>query len=302
MKTDTTKAESMKYPQSAELFKFCKEALNIKHNFEVKVIDQHVGAILGFDPADCSHWKKGKKSIKSLQTINSIAKHLEVDARVVSDLIYGRTDLEESIQEFRGYGPMEPSQQFYDELKRAYFKDPSRFAIDGRSRSLDEVLRIDRPACTAAADALIAKAEISSYPIFLEEVCAAVDSVRLIQDAPQEGEWGDLVSLRVENSGSPVFTIRIRPGEMKPHVRFLAAKALGQVVLDPGSIGTPLTELQEARNNQFALSLLMPSRAFGLALREVDDTRDIIQQLAEMFWLPRSVANSRLKDYFRHSN
>ena len=57
------KSAENRYPHSAELFRFCKEALNIKHNFEVKVIDQHVGAILGYDPADCSHWKKGKKNM-----------------------------------------------------------------------------------------------------------------------------------------------------------------------------------------------------------------------------------------------
>lgn len=302
MKEDAKKSEAIKYPQSAELFKFCKEALNIKHNFEVKVIDQHVGAILGFDPADCSHWKKGKKSIKSLQTINSIAKHLDVDARLVSDLIYGKTDLEEAIQEFRGYGPMEPSQKYYEELKREYFKDPSRFAVNGTSRSLEEVIKIDRPACAAAAEAIISKAQISSYPVFLEEVCAAVDGVRLVQAPPAEGEEGDLVSVRVDPSPSPKFTIRIRPGEMKPHVRFLAAKALGQIVLDPHSVGSQLSELQDARANQFALLLLMPPRSFGLALREVDDTRDIIQQLAEIFWLSRSVANSRMKDYFRHGS
>jgi len=56
------KADENRYPHSADLFRFCKEALNIKHNFEVKVIDQHVGAMLGYDPADCSHWKKAKRT------------------------------------------------------------------------------------------------------------------------------------------------------------------------------------------------------------------------------------------------
>lgn len=302
MKEDAKKSEAIKYPQSAELFKFCKEALNIKHNFEVKVIDQHVGAILGFDPADCSHWKKGKKSIKSLQTINSIAKHLDVDARLVSDLIYGKTDLEEALQEFRGYGPMEPSQKFYEELKREYFKDPSKFAVNGKSLSLAEVSQIDRPACAEGVEAIIAKAQISTYPVFLEEVCAAADNVRLVEGPASAGEEAELVSVRVDASPSPMFTIRIRPGEMKPHVRFLAAKALGHIVLDPDSIGSQLSEMQLARANQFALLLLMPQRSFGLALREVDDTKDIVQQLAEMFWVSRSVANSRMKDYFRHGN
>ena len=53
-----------RYPNSAVLFQFCKQVLHIRYEHNVKVIDQDVGAILGYDPADCSHWKKGKKNIK----------------------------------------------------------------------------------------------------------------------------------------------------------------------------------------------------------------------------------------------
>ena len=99
------RTDENRYPQSAELFKFCKEALNIKHNFEVKVIDQHVGAILGFDPADCSHWKKGKKNIKSLDTVKAIAQHLDADERDVATS--SRIDHDRQVShEVRGYAAM----------------------------------------------------------------------------------------------------------------------------------------------------------------------------------------------------
>ena len=48
----------VKYPHSASLFQFCRQVLDHKFG-DVRVIDQDVGQILGFDPADCSHWKKG---------------------------------------------------------------------------------------------------------------------------------------------------------------------------------------------------------------------------------------------------
>ena len=54
-----------RYEHSATLFKFCKEALKIRYSGNVKVIDQDVGAFMGYDPADCSHWKKGKKNIRT---------------------------------------------------------------------------------------------------------------------------------------------------------------------------------------------------------------------------------------------
>ena len=31
-----------------------------------KLHDQEIGAILDFNPSDCSHWKKGEKNIKSI--------------------------------------------------------------------------------------------------------------------------------------------------------------------------------------------------------------------------------------------
>ena len=66
----------IKYPNSANLFQFCRKVLD--HKFGgIRVIDQDVGQILGFDPADCSHWKKGKKNIRSIQAMKSIATHKE---------------------------------------------------------------------------------------------------------------------------------------------------------------------------------------------------------------------------------
>ena len=59
-----------RYPNSRILFQFSKQALQYKFSEKVKVIDQDVGAILGYDPADCSHWKKGKKNIKNCKSLH----------------------------------------------------------------------------------------------------------------------------------------------------------------------------------------------------------------------------------------
>merc|ERR1712072_83889 len=98
------KVEANRYPNSATLFRFCKEALEIRYKGNVKVIDQDVGAILGYDPADCSHWKKGKKNIRSLTTLKSIANHLNIDERLLIDIAGGKIQLQEAVFEFKGYG------------------------------------------------------------------------------------------------------------------------------------------------------------------------------------------------------
>lgn len=284
--------EPVRYPKSAELFVFCKEALSIKHKHEVKVIDQHVGAILGFDPADCSHWKRGKKNIKSLQTINAIAKHLQVDSRIVVDLISGRSDLGESLQEFKGYGPTELSATAYEDLKREYFRDPARFAVAGRSRSFDELTTIDHPAIEQVASDLLIKASVSSCPVMMPEILAVCSDISLRK-------------VTLNSVGASPVTLVGGPGEWslevaedsvsKPHVRFLMAKCIGRARLNPEVAPGEANEMAEARSNHFAAALLMPSDLFALVMREIDDTRDIVAQLSETFWMPRSTVNMRLK-------
>src|SRR5210317_2210482 len=97
------KVEVNRYPHSATLFKFCKEALEIRYEGNVKVIDQDVGSILGYDPADCSHWKKGKKNIHALSTLRSIADHLSLDENLLVEIAAGKIGLEEALFEYRGY-------------------------------------------------------------------------------------------------------------------------------------------------------------------------------------------------------
>ena len=91
-----------KYPHSATLFRFCKRALEMRYAGNVKVIDQDVGSILGYDPADCSHWKKGKKNIKALGVLKSIAEHLSIDDRLLVGITAGEVSLEEALFEYQG--------------------------------------------------------------------------------------------------------------------------------------------------------------------------------------------------------
>src|SRR6476619_4126808 len=114
------KTAENRYPHSATLFKFCKEALEIRYEGNVKVIDQDVGAILGYDPADCSHWKKGKKNIRALATLRSIADHLSIDERLLIDIAGGKVGLEEAVFEYRGYGAFALQGRNLENLKKEF--------------------------------------------------------------------------------------------------------------------------------------------------------------------------------------
>ena len=325
-----TDQESPRYPQSAELFKFCKEALAIKHNFEVKVIDQHVGAMLGFDPADCSHWKKGKKNIKSLQTVNTLAAHLQIDPRIIADLVTGRAALSESLQEFKGYGVTQPSQKYYEELKREYFKDPTKFALDGQARSLDEVTQVDTQAIAHRANEILQQAQVKACPVLIPEILAVLPSIKLsylehndpdvMTETVSIGREQDLWTITVvfpkqlqapTSEESAEASSEIQPPqqnnaklpEMRPHLRFMIAKAIGKIMLcgdlPVETLNNANDELVDAQSNLFASRLLMPTELFALSMREVDDSRDIVQQLAEIFWMSRSLVNLRIRDHFK---
>ncbi len=120
-----------KYPHSATLFRFCKRALEMRYAGNVKVIDQDVGSILGYDPADCSHWKKGKKNIKTLGILKSIADHLSIDERLLIGITSGHIRLDEALFEYKGYGDFSFSNTNLENLKKDYFKYPDKWSQGG---------------------------------------------------------------------------------------------------------------------------------------------------------------------------
>ena len=110
-----------KYPHSANLFQFCRKVLD--HKFGgIRVIDQDVGQILGFDPADCSHWKKGKKNIRSIQAMKSIADHLEVDEKLIVDVASGEINDLEAFYEYSGYGSFDIDPKLLDAAKKDFYR------------------------------------------------------------------------------------------------------------------------------------------------------------------------------------
>jgi hypothetical protein len=54
--------------------------------------------------------------------------------------------------------------------------------------------------------------------------------------------------------------------------------------------------------NTFAMLLLMPTTILQIATREANNTRDLIQQLSNSFWLGRTAVNARIKDFFANGN
>jgi hypothetical protein len=296
------KVEANRYPHSATLFKFCKEALEIRYEGNVKVIDQDVGAILGYDPADCSHWKKGKKNIRALGTLRSIANHLNIDERLLIDIAAGRIDLEEAVFEYRGYGSFSIGAKSIESLRKEYFKNPSRWQANGTMRSFEELFDVNRPMIAKAAEALIVQGNVKEAPVYIPELLSQVPSIRIVQDEALDKPFQ--VAIEGEGAGT-VTTISVKSLEMRPYLRFQVVKELfrhmTRITWGPLTSAKEVPEeVIEIQANIFAGMILVPARLLKAEVEAIDSSLDIVTQLADTFWTSKALLNQRLRDYLEH--
>ncbi len=297
------KTAENRYPHSATLFKFCKEALEIRYEGNVKVIDQDVGAILGYDPADCSHWKKGKKNIRALATLRSIADHLNIDERLLIDIASGKVGLEEAVFEYRGYGSFALQGRSLENLKKEFFKNPTKWQQpDGGLKSFEELFDIDRTAVVKSAEAVLASGNFTEAPIYIPEIFQLYPGIKLTSDETIT----EPVIVEAQGAGENATTsVRFRGPEMRPYVRFLLAKDLFKHLVRTNSkitarFASSPSEVLDVQANIFAGLLLIPGKMLRKEVESIDSSIDIVLQLAETFWTSKALMNQRLRDYMEH--
>ena len=296
------KTAENRYPHSATLFRFCKEALEIRYEGNVKVIDQDVGAILGYDPADCSHWKKGKKNIRALATLRSIADHLHIDERLLIDVAAGNVGLAEAVFEFRGYGSFSIAGRHMENLKKEFFKNPAKWQ-NGSLKSFEELFDINRNAVVRAAQRVVELGNFEEAPIYLPEICGLFTELTLQSVDELEATVDQLQVPR--DDGTNGVQLRFKGPEMRPYVRFLLAKQLYMHLCQSrheiltGLHGGPV-EVQEIQANLFAGLLLVPGKLLRREVETIDSSLDLVAQLAETFWVSKALMNQRLRDYMEY--
>ncbi|MGY3805085.1 hypothetical protein ACWNT8_13550 [Pigmentibacter ruber] len=258
--------ENNRFPHSAELFKFCKEVLNIRKNTTEKITDQDVGALLGFDPADCTHWKYGRKNIKSIQNLNQLAKALEIDPRNLIDISLGKNVLLDALIEYQGYGDF-------------------------------NCLKEDRDLLISEANSVIENANVKALPIFVQEFGNTLSHIEFKTQENQK----DFVLTKEENGK---IQISWPKGEkMGTALRFYLAKELAQVLLQKESLKNQLSNPKNpSLGNTLAIFLLMPSYLLQIAFSQCDPARDTVEQLMALFWMSRTLINIRLKDFLMYRN
>jgi hypothetical protein len=286
------RVEANRYPNSAALFRFCKEALATKS--KTKVIDQEVGAILGFDPADCSHWKKGKKNVKSFSTIKTIADHLNADERLLIDVASGSIEIDEAIYEYKGYGLFHIPSKVLDELKKEFFKTPNRWQNQNEPRTFEELFDVNRPKISRLAEDLIELGQFKEAPLYVPEIFQMFSEVKIEHQA----ELDSVIEVKNENG---MYSFLFKDATIRPFTRFLLFKELYNHIIAPkNNLGSSPDVVREVQANIFASSLIIPAKLLKVEIQKIDANFDLITQLAERFWVSKHIMNQRLRDYLQY--
>jgi len=297
MGASVKKTSDVKYPHSANLFLFCRRVLD--HKFGgIRVIDQDVGQILGFDPADCSHWKKGKKNIRSIQAMKSIADHLGVDEKLVVDVAGGELDDREAFFEFSGYGAFSVDNKTYEAAKKDFYRRYSGNWTKDKESEFKESFAVHEATIDIVVAGIHERINFQEAPLYIPEVVTAYVDLQLTPTQTPADEAGHV---SVARSGAQT-VITYTPGaEMRPDMRFRIAKAmahhfLSEIAPQADALGEYAQHLFDVQSNLFAAKLLAPATLIRREIGQVNVSRDVVTQLAETFWVSKTFMNRRLKD------
>lgn len=268
---------AVKFPNSVQLFKFCQKVLMAQKGG--KVHDQEVGSILSFNPSDCSHWKRGEKNVRSVFALAKLAETLQVETTLVHDVASGHIGLDEA---------------FYEWTESNAYKQVVAKALAASGPGVQEARR--------RVEAFVAQiheqCEFSTPPLYIPEVLRFFAFV-----STQPTEMMDKLS-RILRVKPGQYSIQFRKGDLKPQTRMCMTKDLARIVFEGerarfpelGPIDPAMVELEETI---FTASLLLPKPMLLAEMAKLDSRRNVVSELAALFWVPKSLVGFQLQDIVR---
>ncbi len=269
---------AVKFPNSVQLFKFCQKVL-MSQRGSTRVHDQDVGSILDFNPSDCSHWKRGEKNVRSVFSLAKLAEALQVETALVHDLASGAVNLDEAYYEWQ------ESNSFRTTLQTA------------NAVAVDEVQKA-RQRVEAFVAQLHAQAEFATPPLYIPEVMRFFAFV-----TAQPSEMLDKLS-RILRVKPGQYMIHFRKGDLKAPTRMGMTKDLARIVFEGErsrfpELGEANPALVEFEEMLFTASLLVPKALLQAEMAKLDSRRNIISELAALFWVPKSLIGFQLQEILR---
>lgn len=268
---------AVKFPNSVQLFKFCQKVLMTQRG--TKVHDQEVGAILSFNPSDCSHWKRGEKNVRSVFSLAKLADALQVETTLVHDVASGAAGLDEAFYEWQ--------------------ESNSCREMLGKVASVDAAsIAAARARVEAFAGELHQQSEFSTPPLYLPEVLRFFAFV-----TSQPTDMMDKLS-RILRVRPGQYSIQYRKGDLRPQTRQSMAKDLARILFEGersrfpelGPVDSAVVEFEETL---FTAALLAPKNMVLAEMAKLDSRRNVVSELAALFWVPKSLICFQLQDILR---
>jgi hypothetical protein len=288
-----------KYPESAILFQFCRRVLD--HKFGgVRIIDQDVGQILGFDPADCSHWKKGKKNVRSIHALKKISDHLGIDERLLMEVATGEIDDLEGYWEFSGYGHFELDTTLIENARKDFMRSYASNWDTNLEQEFKAATTVNEASIDQAIDMIHQKINFKEAPLYIPELLHSYPTIRIVgEDDPER--FPDLKNpVNCYKTESDLAISYPKKFENKPYIRYLIAKSLSTFFLNdiPKSPRVSIevqNHIEDVTSNIFAAKLLIPAEMLRKELKIADLSKDIITQLSDVFWTSKNLIHGRIK-------
>lgn len=268
---------AVKFPNSVQLFKFCQKVLMSQRGG--KVHDQEVGSILNFNPSDCSHWKRGEKNVRSVFSLAKLAETLQVETTLIHDVASGAVGLDEAFYEWQESNGFKAMMARANECSAAEIQE-ARKRVETFVAQLHE------------------QSEFSTPPLYIPEVLRFFAFV-----STQPTEMMDKLS-RILRVKPGQYAIQFRKGDLKPQTRMGMTKDLARILFEGererfpelGAANAKLTELEETI---FTASLLCPKNMLLAEMAKLDSRRNVVSELATLFWVPKSLIGFQLQDILR---
>lgn len=266
-------SEAQRFPQSAVLFKFCLRVLEARKT-EGKVHDQDVGNILDYNPSDTSHWKRGKKAVRSIFALEALSRALDVDVELIEDVASGALDFDEAWFEFC---------ESEEEARQSKLQAGLTYSKQRRDRQL---------MMEQVAQSITNRAGAASVPVFLPELLNAVPFIQLVQ-----AEVTDRLA-RSNRVKPGQYVIRYRKGDLTSHIRCAIAREVARIILhserEQFMLPVRTEESSATEIVDLANALLVPSDLLRSELTKVPPRANMVQYLSDLFWVPKVVIRSRL--------
>jgi hypothetical protein len=268
---------AVKFPNSVQLFKFCQKVLVTQRGG--KVHDQEVGSILGFNPSDCSHWKRGEKNVRSVFALAKLAEALNVEPTLIHDVASGQVGLDEAFYEWTESNNL-------------------RQTLEKAQDSGGDIIDAARGRVEAFVKAIHEQVEFSTPPLYVPEV------LRFFAFAStQPTEMMDKLS-RILRLKPGSYCIQFRKGDLRPQTRMSMIKDLSRIVFEGErkrfpELGASNNDVIAFEEMLFTASLLAPKQLLLAEMAKLDSRRNVVSELAALFWVPKSLICFQLQDILR---